>query len=87
MPDRREAEAINRGQYGFSPVNMAFVPAKYKKGTGNDKQRKDAGNRTLCPYRNFSQAINNETDGADSAANDENTDFMYKCSDTETDRH
>ena len=30
----------------------------YKKGTGNDKQRKDAGNRTLCPYRNFSQAIN-----------------------------
>ena len=29
----------------------------YKKGTGNDKQRKDAGNRTLCPYRNFSQAI------------------------------
>ena len=28
-----------------------------KKGTGNDKQRKDAGNRTLCPYRNFSQAI------------------------------
>ena len=30
----------------------------YKKGTGNDKQGKDAGNRTLCPYRNFSQAIN-----------------------------
>ena len=30
----------------------------YKKGTGNDKQRKDAGNRTLFPYRNFSQAIN-----------------------------
>ena len=29
----------------------------YKKGAGNDKQRKDAGNRTLCPYRNFSQAI------------------------------
>ena len=29
----------------------------YKKGTGNDKQGKDAGNRTLCPYRNFSQAI------------------------------
>ena len=29
----------------------------YKKGTGNDKQEKDAGNRTLCPYRNFSQAI------------------------------
>ena len=29
----------------------------YKKGTGNNKQRKDAGNRTLCPYRNFSQAI------------------------------
>ena len=29
----------------------------YKKGVGNDKQRKDAGNRTLCPYRNFSQAI------------------------------
>ena len=22
-----------------------------------DKQGKDAGNRTLCPYRNFSQAI------------------------------
>ena len=29
----------------------------YKKVAGNDKQRKDAGNRTLCPYRNFSQAI------------------------------
>ena len=28
-----------------------------KKGAGNDKQGKDAGNRTLCPYRNFSQAI------------------------------
>ena len=28
-----------------------------KKGTGNDKQGKDAGNRTLCPHRNFSQAI------------------------------
>ena len=29
----------------------------YKKGAGNDKRGKDAGNRTLCPYRNFSQAI------------------------------
>ena len=29
----------------------------YKKGAGNDKQGKNAGNRTLCPYRNFSQAI------------------------------
>ena len=29
----------------------------YKKGAGNDKQGKDTGNRTLCPYRNFSQAI------------------------------
>ena len=29
-----------------------------KKGAGNDKQGKDAGNRMLCPYRNFSQAIN-----------------------------
>ena len=29
----------------------------YKKGVGNDKQGKDAGNRTLCLYRNFSQAI------------------------------
>ena len=29
----------------------------YKKGTGNDKQGKDAGNRKLCPYRNFSRAI------------------------------
>ena len=29
----------------------------YKKGAGNDKQGKDAGNRMLCPYRNFSQAI------------------------------
>ena len=29
----------------------------YKKETGNDKQGKDAGNRTLCPCRNFSQAI------------------------------
>ena len=31
----------------------------YKKGAGNDKQGKDAGNRTLCQYRNFSQAIMN----------------------------
>ena len=30
----------------------------HKKGTGDDKQGKDAGNRTFCPYRNFSQAIN-----------------------------
>ena len=29
----------------------------YKKGAGNDKQGKEAGNRTLCPYRNFSRAI------------------------------
>ena len=29
----------------------------YKKGAGDDKQGKDAGNRTLCPYRNFSQEI------------------------------
>ena len=29
----------------------------YKKGAENDKQGKDAGNRTLCLYRNFSQAI------------------------------
>ena len=42
----------------ISPVNRAFVRAMYKKGAGNDKQGKDAGNRTLCPYRNFSQAIN-----------------------------
>ena len=33
-----------------------------KKGAGNDKQGKDAGNRTLCPYRNFSQAIIGNTD-------------------------
>ena len=32
----------------------------YKKGAGNDKQGKDVGNRTLCPYRNFSQAIMSE---------------------------
>ena len=30
----------------------------YEKGTGNDKRGKDAGNRTLVPYRNFSQGIN-----------------------------
>ena len=36
---------------------MAFVRAMYKKGAGKDKQGKDAGNRMLCPYRNFSQAI------------------------------
>ena len=28
-----------------------------KKGTGNDKQGKEAGNRTICSNRNFSQAI------------------------------
>ena len=32
----------------------------HKKGAGNDKQGKDAGNRTLCPYRNFSQTINSK---------------------------
>ena len=42
----------------FQPgYNTAFVRAMYKKWAGNDKQGKDAGNRTLCPYRNFSQAI------------------------------
>ena len=51
------AEAINRGYYAFSPVNTVFVRTMYKKGTGNDKQRKDAGNQMICPYRNFSQAI------------------------------
>ena len=35
----------------------------YKKGAGNDKQGKDAGNRTLCPYKNFSQAIIGEGGG------------------------
>ena len=50
-------EAMNKGLYGFSPVNTALVWTMYKKGTGNDKQVKDAGKRTLCPYRNFSQAI------------------------------
>ena len=35
----------------------------YKKGAGNDKQGKDAGNRTPCPYRNFSQAISSFIDG------------------------
>ena len=30
----------------------------YKKGLGTMNKKKDAGNRTLCPYRNFSQAIN-----------------------------
>ena len=49
--------AINRGLYGFSSVNTAFVRTMSKKGTGNDKQEKDAGKRTLCRYRNFSQAI------------------------------
>ena len=29
----------------------------YKKGAGEDKQGKDAGNRKPCPYKNFSQAI------------------------------
>ena len=32
-----------------------------QKGTGNDKQIKDAGNRTLCPYKSFSQAIIHDT--------------------------
>ena len=34
----------------------------HKKGAGNDKQGKDAGNLKLCPYRNFSQAINDHFD-------------------------
>ena len=37
--------------------DFLIVRAMYKKGAGNDKQGKDVGNRTLCPYRNFSQAI------------------------------
>ena len=37
----------------------------YKKGNEDDKQGKDAGNRRLCPYRNFSQAINFRIDGLD----------------------
>ena len=28
-----------------------------QKGIGSDKRKKDTGNRTLCPYRNFNQAI------------------------------
>ena len=48
----------NQVVLAFSPVNTAFVRAMYNKGAGNDKQGKDARNRTLCPYRNFSQAIN-----------------------------
>ena len=36
----------------------------YKKGAGNDKQGKDVGNRTLCPYRNFSQAIIYDINGS-----------------------
>ena len=32
-----------------------------QKRTGIHKQRKDAGNRTLCPYRNFNQAIATNT--------------------------
>ena len=57
-------EAKNHDEYGFSPVNTLsarLIRPLYgqctKKGAGNDKQGKDAGNRTLCPYRNFSQAI------------------------------
>ena len=60
-------EAKNHGQYGFSPVNTLLarlIRLLYrqctKEGTGNDKQGKDAGNRTLCPSRNFSQAIKTE---------------------------
>ena len=43
---------------------MAFVRAMYKKGTGNNKQRKDEGNRMLYLCRIFSQAImsNNSND-------------------------
>ena len=57
-------EAINRGQYAFSPVNMAFVQAMYKKGTGNDKQRKGAalpikkfrsGNKIMLVFYRVSQ--------------------------------
>ena len=47
----------------------------YKKGTGNDKQRKDAGNRTLCPYRNFSQAITVKT--IESGTNQRN--LLFAC--------
>ena len=38
------------GQYGLCMGNV-------QKGAGNDKQGKDAENRTLCLYRNFCQAI------------------------------
>ena len=46
----------------LSPVNTTFVNKsqfvlRIQKGTGDDKQRKDAGNRTLYPYRNFNRTI------------------------------
>ena len=60
-------EAKNHGQYGFSPVNMlsaGLIRPLYrqctKDGTGNNKQGYDAGNRTLCPSRTFSQARKTE---------------------------
>ena len=53
----------------------------YKKGAGNDKQGKDAGNRTLCPYRNFSQAIMFSTVGVIlSAAGDIMNNVGERCS-------
>ena len=56
----------------------------YKKGTGNDKQGKDAGNRTLCPYRNFSQAIsvriNSESESDFGKISDALTESMHSKS-------
>ena len=58
----------------------------YKKGAGDDKQGKDAGNRTLCPYRNFSQAIKQYTGNSVIAVNGdekvdlENTQLYQKAS-------
>ena len=43
-------------RYWLSGLFLYFT-INVQKGTGNYKQRKDAGNRRLCPYRNFSQAI------------------------------
>ena len=55
--DTKPKARRNARPKGVLAFVSAFVRAMYKKGAGNDKQGKDAGNRTLCPYRNFSQAI------------------------------
>ena len=50
-------EGINRGLYGFSPFNTAFVRAMYKKGLGTVNKEKTREIEAFARTEIFSQAI------------------------------